>query len=75
MAASPAGRHSRLMIASRTRDIATCLARAGLALLMLNADDPFRLALAVLVLALQLPMHRVVYAWAAQPTPDNGARA
>ena len=37
--------------------------RAGLLVWLMNVEDPFRLAGAVLVLAMQVPIQRQVLAW------------
>jgi hypothetical protein len=46
------------------RSIAVWGARAGLLVWLMNVEDPFRLAGAVLVLAAQVPLQRQVLSWA-----------
>jgi hypothetical protein len=46
------------------RSIAVWAARAGLLVWLMNVEDPFRLAGAVLVLAAQVPLQRQVLSWA-----------
>ena len=66
------------MLNSSLRAVGPWALRAGLLVWLMNVEDPFRLAGAVLVLAAQVPLPRQVLAWGFARVPsanDPGAGA
>ena len=55
--------HPAPVLNETLRSIAVWAARAGLLVWLMNVEDPFRLAGAVLVLAMQVPIQRQILAW------------
>jgi hypothetical protein len=54
----------RPMLNSSLKAVGPWAMRAGLFVWLMNVEDPFRLAGAVLFLALQVPLQRQMLAWA-----------
>jgi len=52
------------MLNSSLKTLGPWALRAGLFVWLMNVEDPFRLAGAVLFLALQVPLQRQMLAWA-----------